>query len=310
MSIFDQLLTDPYHFQFYQAIRLLEQVANISDIEFENNPHLNFSPSEIEGIHPTQVDTGFTVVVPFMGIFGVCGTHPVYHTETAREAMLRGENGFKDWYNIFTNRAVHLQYQGWRKYQLPVHYESFKEDRITPCILALSGLGTPHLIENLGFHPDLPKGYAGRLSNPRRSPGCIADIIGEYFQVCCNVTPWVEKTEQVPNEYQTNLGISNTTLGESFFLGSTFIDYSKTYKVSLGPLSFEEFQNFLPGQEWRAELESLLKFTSGMEFAFEIQLILKSQDVPPWTDNMPLGWMTWIYSETPDQDDSQTTFVE
>ena len=77
MSIFDQLLTDPYHFQFYQAIRLLEQVANISDIEFENNPHLNFSPSEIEGIHPTQVDTGFTVVVPFMGIFGVCGTHPV-----------------------------------------------------------------------------------------------------------------------------------------------------------------------------------------------------------------------------------------
>lgn len=314
MRIYDQLLQDPHHFKFYQTIRLLKQLTQDEDgIKFENNPHLYFSPCPIEKLEQHDDEESgaphFTVTVPFMGTLGVAGTNPVFDTETAREGMLNNQNAFKDWYNMFTNRALALHFEGWRKSKLPVHYESKEDDQITPRILALSGLGTPHLIENLGFLPDCPAGYGGRLSNPRRPVVCIEDLVSDYFQVPCSVTPWIERTEFVPDEYLTELGVSNTILGQSFFVGDSFTDYTKTFRVTLGPLTYEEFQNFLPIGDWRNELESLLDFISGIEIAYEIQLILKSIEVPPWTENMILGWNTWIYTTEPSSDDHQTIFA-
>lgn len=315
MTIYEQLLSDPHHFKFYQAVRLLKSLTSDGDqISFENNPHLYFSPCAIEKLeHSKDEDEAgnsvhFTVTVPFMGTLGVGGTNPVFDTETAREGVLNQEPAFADWYNLFTNRAVALHFAGWRKSKLPVHYESKEDDQFTPRILALSGLGTPHLIENLGFLPDCPAAYGGRLSNPRRSAVCIEDLVGDYFQVPCTATPWVERIERVPDGYLTELGISNSILGSSFFVGDRFTEYTKTFRVTLGPLSYEEFQNFLPVGEWRNELESLLRFIAGIELAYEIQLVLKSAEVPPWAENMMLGWNTWIYSTEPSTDDSQTIF--
>jgi len=70
----------------------------------------------------------------------------------------------------------------------------------------------------------------------------------------------------------------------------------------LGPLTFQRYRDFLPsGKEWPV-LKALVRSFCGYDIEFEVQLILRREDVPSFElrsldeGALCLGWHTWFNS--------------
>src|SRR5918997_724816 len=92
-----ELFDEPYRFEFFQAVRLLEKIfperANVGHdalpsqevIRFRSRPSINFPASEVHEIR--EIVEGFSdtqkleMVVNFMGMIGPLGVLPTHYTE-------------------------------------------------------------------------------------------------------------------------------------------------------------------------------------------------------------------------------------
>jgi type VI secretion system protein ImpH len=85
--------------------------------------------------------------------------------------------------------------------------------------------------------------------------------------------------------------------------------------MRFGPLTFSEFTAFLPsGRNYGAAVR-LTRFLAGAELDFDLQLVLKADEVPPCVlstagpTRPALGWTTWLKTRPTDRDDSQVVLA-
>ena len=101
-------------------------------------------------------------------------------------------------------------------------------------------------------------------------------------------------------------------LGFGAVVGDEVWDQTARVRIKIGPLSLEQYQDFLPQGSAFASLRALTNFFSNGEFDFEIQLILDRRDVPPCElgaegESAPqLGWHTYIKTRPMKVDASET----
>jgi type VI secretion system protein ImpH len=104
-------------------------------------------------------------------------------------------------------------------------------------------------------------------------------------------------------------------LGITAIAGSKVWDVQGKLRARIGPLNFQQFSDFLPeGLRFRP-LCQLTRLSVGPEFDFDVQLVLKANEVP-WCQftsdpaNAPrLGWNTWIRSNEFSCDVDDAVFV-
>ena len=91
-------------------------------------------------------------------------------------------------------------------------------------------------------------------------------------------------------------------LGLGAVVGDEIWDQESRVRLKLGPLTQAEYRNFLPtGTAWPA-LKAMLRSFCGNDLEFEIQLILRREEVPalelrsPEEGALCLGWHTWLKS--------------
>src|SRR5207302_1785610 len=88
----------------------------------------------------------------------------------------------------------------------------------------------------------------------------------------------------------------------------------------VGPLRYAQFNDLLPDRTPVPQrktfflLAQLVRLYIGPELDFDVQLILKAEDVPACRlaegDGVPqLGWNTWIITATPQQDAEDAVFA-
>jgi len=101
-------------------------------------------------------------------------------------------------------------------------------------------------------------------------------------------------------------------LGFGAVVGDEVWDQTARVRIGIGPLSLQEYQDFLPQGSAFESLQALTDFFSNGEIDFEIKLILERSDVPPLElgaegENAPqLGWHTYIKTRPMKQDASET----
>ena len=66
-------------------------------------------------------------------------------------------------------------------------------------------------------------------------------------------------------------------------LGRTVWDVQHKFRIVVGPLHWERFATLLPGGHALAQLKALVRQYVGFEFAWDLRLILRREDVPSWT---------------------------
>jgi len=192
--VIERLLREPWRFEFFQAVRVLELwlkrrgrephglVADM--LRFQNSISLGFPASQLEAIEPELRDReiGMPFELPidaaalgdaleqgtlrrvhltpaFMGLLGGHGVLPAHYTERIAEHQARHKNEDEDqgpraFLDAFSNRSLALFYEAWRKYRLPLKYQLDGQDTFLPLLLSLAGLGDPALRRRLGSAAD------------------------------------------------------------------------------------------------------------------------------------------------------------
>jgi type VI secretion system protein ImpH len=317
------LYSEPYRFAFFQAVRLLERTSPGKEgvgravvpgneiVRFRTHPSLAFPPSEIVELKappPGQEDRPPEMTVNFIGLTGPQGVLPHPYTELVRERVSYKDTALWSFFDIFNHRIASLFYRAWEKYRFPIAYERQGEDAFTEYLFDLIGMGTPGLRGRMSVRDQALLLYAGHIAQKPHSGVSIAAVLRDYFRVPAEVVQFVGQWFPLEPENVTRMGQANCELGRTLVAGdSVFVSQSK-FRVRLGPLTLAQFVSFLPvGPAWKP-VTDLTRYLAGLEFDYDVQLVLRKEDVPPCSldskSSLPpmLGWTTWITSETPRRD--------
>ena len=323
----DRLLFDePYGFEFFQAVRLLERIyaerqpvgrpGDPADevVRFRTRVSLAFPPSQIHDLVEESRDDRNRppqMTVAFMGLTGPLGVLPAHYTELLIERTRYKDTALWDFLDLFTHRLISLFYRAWEKYRFPVAYERGEEDRFTEHLFDEIGMGTRGLRGRLSFADQVLLYYGGLVAQRPHSAGAIEAMLGDYFDLPASVVQFSGQWLKLDEECLTRLGAANRELGVTAVAGARVWDNQSKFRLRFGPLDLPAFLSMLPvGTAYRPAAE-MARLMAGMEFDFDIQLVLKAEQVPACilttsAKRKPrLGWTTWLKTRPLAEDDDQ-----
>lgn len=311
-AVIERLFAQPYRFEYFQAVRMLElwlkrhgtpgegAVANF--LRFQNSTSLNFPASQLESLQPEprtvpidarslgealkSAQLKYIRITPaFMGFLGGSGTLPAHYTERiSAHELYEKDSGPRAFLDTFSNRALALFYEAWRKYRLELKYQIDGKDGFLPLLLSLAGLGNESLRRRLADNGDgvLDESIGYFASSMRQRPMSavqIARVLSEYFNQRIKAEQFIGCWYDVPVEQQTMLGFSNAVLGAGAMAGSRVWQRDLRLRLVVGPLDLDGYESFLPGGKAAKALKNMLTMFTGVSLEYEVQLVLRAADV-------------------------------
>lgn len=317
-------------------------------VRFRAHQSLEFPASANYELQAARPDRPPLLTVRFMGLTGPSGVMPRHYTELLlrleRESRHLEKYAFREWLDLFNHRLISLFYRAWEKYRFYVPYErgeyaSPEPDPFTRALFSLIGLEVPQLRgrlhvatweraedeereRTLAQVDDLSLlYYSGFLANRTRCAVSLEALLRDYFELPACVQQFTGQWLYLDpaNQSQLNGVGSNNELGLNLVVGERVWDAQSKFRVRLGPLGYDDFVRFLPDRAPVTDrkafflLVHLVRLYVGGELDFDVQLILKAQEVPPChlADGgvgPRLGWNTWLISRPPGHDAEEAAF--
>jgi type VI secretion system protein ImpH len=328
-EIEEKLRREPYTFDFFQALRLLERfrpekksVGQFVQPEaevahFRAHPSLAFPASQIQEAEWPE-DGPVRMVVNFMGLIGPEGVLPNPYTSLIIERQREADNTLRDFLDIFNHRIISLFYRAWRKYRIDVAYERGERDRFSRQLLSLLGLGTDGMRDRQTVSDELLIYYAGLLGQHPRSAQALQQILSDYFDVPVAIEQFSGGWYRLDRETQCRVSEENTDSGELGFgavVGDEMWNQQSRVRIVIGPLTLDRYADFLPDGQSFEPLRGWVRFFSNDEWDFEVKLILEREQVPACTlgadgvSGPQLGWVSWVKSAPFQRDPGDTVLA-
>ena len=331
-ALAETLFEEPYRFEFFQAVRLLERLFPEREpvgrsggapaaevVRFRTRASLEFPASQIQSLVGGRADGGDDdddggdggdsgeatgerpeMFVNFMGLTGPSGTLPHHYTELLVERARYHDTAYWEFLDIFNHRLISLFYRAWEKYRFHIAYERGGGDRFTEYLFDIIGLGTGGLKRRLGVKDEGLLFYGGLVAQRPHSASAVAAMFGDYYGVPVEVEQFTGQWLALDADGLTRLGVASSDFGINTVAGARVWDSQSKFRLAFGPLTLREFVLFLPGG---AALDSALKITRllvGLEFDFDVALRLRAEEVPESrlggdAAGWPrLGWTSWL----------------
>jgi type VI secretion system protein ImpH len=319
------LFDESYKFDFFQAVRLFEKLypekkavgrealPHEEPVRFRSRVTLEFPPSEIHEIRDAEGngDQPITeMIVNFMGVVGVSGVLPTQYTELALDRIRHRDTAMWAFLDIFTHRAVSMFFRAWAKYRFPISYER-GQDEFTEYLFDLNGLGTRGLRGRMSVEDESLLPFSGLITQKPHSANAIEKMLSDYFGIKAKIDQFFGQWLELNQTDVTKLGVQNGTLGLNALVGARVWNQQSKFRMKLGPLPFKKFQAFLPNGTAHKPLKSVISFMVGMEFDFDVQLVLAAKEVPGMilttraVRRPMLGWTSWLRTKPFTADDEQ-----
>lgn len=327
-ALADILFEEPYLFEFFQAVRLLERMSPERApvgrsggapagevVRFRTRASLEFPASQIHTIERDETEESEAaegslgayeqppeMFVNFMGLTGPLGTLPSHYTELLIERARYKDTAYWEFLDIFNHRLISLFYRAWEKYRFHVAYERREQDHFTEHLLDVIGLGTRGLQGRLGVPDEALLFYGGLIAQRPRSASAIAAILGDHFGVPVRVEQFTMQWLALEDGSLTRLGAANSSLGVDTVVGARVEDNQAKFRLRFGPLKLREFLRLLPGHTTLDFVTTLTRWLVGMEFDFDVALQLRPEEVPECRlgsdETGPrLGWTSWLKTQ-------------
>jgi type VI secretion system protein ImpH len=104
------------------------------------------------------------------------------------------------------------------------------------------------------------------------------------------------------------------SIGRNATMGAQVRGAQQRFRLRIGPLNLNEFNRFLPGGDALVQLVAAVKFYVGGEKGWDVQLVLKKEDVPVTHlgQSGRMGFSTWMgrYAKPVDADQVVLSPVE
>ncbi|MGH7200225.1 MAG: type VI secretion system baseplate subunit TssG [Planctomycetaceae bacterium] len=358
-AVIERLASEPYRFDFFQAVRLLElddraakrkrigedHPPSEEAVRFRAHASQSFPPSPVVQVRlgetreerletrdgdgdgeasrpaldsgPSPLDSTAPpeMVVAFFGLFGPVGALPQHYTRMVIERLKEKDPSLRDFFDLFHHRAVSLFFRAWAKSRLPESYERARldpdarePDLFTLALFSLVGRGMDGLRGRLDVQDETFLRYGGLFARQPRTAVALERMLEDFFDVSVRVLQFQGQWLHLAEGDQSRLPAAgrprgwNNVLGESVIVGERVWDVQGRIRLRVGPLSYPQFRRFLPSGDRLRPFAQLVRSYVGMEFDFDVQLVLQADEVPGCrlggADAEPsrLGWNTWLTS--------------
>ena len=344
-DLIDRLFAEPQAFDFFQAVRLLEElhpdrmpVGEFSDphdevLRFETAASVGFPASAIQSLAEGEDGGPARMRVNFFGLTGPLGVLPLDYSLYTSQRMRSGDRALKDFLGLFDHRMISLFYRAWARSRAAVVFEPSPDpelrpdeqprDWLTRHLFDLAGLGEPALRGRLPFEDSTLLHYLGLLALPTRPAAALERLLGDYFDVAVVVEQFIGAWYPLEVSSQSALGddassggaaLGGAVLGGGAVAGDEVWDQQARVRIRIGPLTRSRYDEFLPGGASHETLRGLTRFFGNDQFDFEVQLVLAREEAPAFQLDagdtaLPLGWTTWLRTGPLDRDPDDALFA-
>jgi type VI secretion system protein ImpH len=315
-SVVQRLFKDPYDFSFLQAVRLFQKLLpngevigttlNPSEdpISFSGRYTYSLPSSDIYRVYVT--DNKPVMEVNFWNIAGPHGALPNPLSEKVVERIREGDFALKEFIDIFNHRLLSVYYCVAQKYSFVLSPKSSIQTTTGHMLCAIGGID-PNQDKYLSLPTKNLAQYAGIVWQRPRSAAGLEQILSDYFQVPIYIEQFVGAWTDINRRQRSFIGKRrgrNHKLGRTTFLGKRFWQSGHHFIVHVGPLTAEQFHQFIPTGPAYVEMCDMIKFYSPLELTFQLKMSLKEKENlvalgfdTPSRENR-LGW-TAILGEAP-----------
>lgn len=330
-SVAKWLFEEPYRFDFYQAVRLLEAmhpervgVGETGDperevVRFRSHVALAFPPSDVRDLVVAAAGATPVMTVNFLGLAGVTGPLPYAYTELVLERAAAKDTALLDFLNVFNHRLVSLMYRIRKLHRVGFDPAVAEKTLFARMLFGLAGFGEPAIRKQFASaigvreQRDEAKGFAsivdrallqyvGVFSRNMRSLVGLEALVASHFRVGVRGHALRGRWLHVGDDDVTRIGTNgmNNAIGIAM-LGVKVWDQMGGVELEIGPLSSEQYSSFLPHERSNEELRALVHLYAGDEFDVELTLTVRSSPALTArlgrTNGSRLGWTTWLSAE-------------
>jgi type VI secretion system protein ImpH len=317
---------EPWAHSFFEAVRHLEALAPqrkpvgrdadpaLEVARFCARPSLEFPASEVHDLEPGTGEAPPRMTVQFLGLFGSQGTLPRHYTTLVEDRLRVRDRTLRDFLDLFNHRLISLFFRAWEKYRFYVSYPRGQDCRLTEYLFCLIGMGTAGLRGRLDVRDEVLVYYSGLLAQYPRSAVALEGILGDYFGLPVRVEQFQPRQIRLNPEDRTRLGRAAGRLGVDATVGASIHDVQGKFRLRFGPLTLRQFEDFLPDGTALRRAVQLTRLFAGPEFDFDVQLVLRRQDVPPCRLGAAgvgarLGWTGWMRTAPAEKDADDAVFA-
>jgi len=307
--IIDDLVKNGPAYNVWQATRIAdsyvkklypkrdESIFEQTGLRFRPYEKYEYPPTDVKNISFENNEINF--VVTFLGLYGINSPLPRCYVEEVdfqQRILGAGQVPLQNFLDIFNNRFYWLYYQSWKKYRFYLHLNSNENNKIIQRINSFSGRGFFGKNKNQQLSDFTLLKFSGLFSQRVRNKSglkVLLDYLFPQFEIVINefVPTWLELTDS------PSLGSDDNILGETSFIGRHTLDYTSRIGIEMGPMSYKEYLDFLPGQKDSKKLIELLDIylNDGLEYDFSFKI--KSDTIAniSWDDvRLKLGSTLWL----------------
>jgi type VI secretion system protein ImpH len=191
-------------------------------------------------------------------------------------------------------------------------------------MFSLVGLRRHSVREQLDFPTTPLLRHLLAVAGCHRSHSALVEILTAFFpEIPSTVQEFAPTYLKIEPDQATACNSKQpspaNSLGIGTVVGDVITDYQSKFRICLGPISYRDFQSFLPGGRRYRELTDLVKFVVGVSAEFDVQFIIAKEDIPPvelktkvvpgttsrTTSTFQMGRNTWLSSKplSSDRDD-------
>lgn len=266
-AVSEQLRDAPQRFEFFQAVRLLENLAAQEGrlavgedgpprnevARFRSSVTSAFPAAEVDSLktpsrpakgepQPAGNDSLFPceLTVNLMGLVGPQGTLPTHYTHlvVSRLHPRHKDETLRQFLDLFHHRSISLFFRAWQKHNLPANYEGARhwkrtdsENLFTFLLECLTGLGTKGLRERPACTTDAVLGYAGHFAHSPRNAVSLERLLTDWLQWPVDVQQFSGRWLPLPTASQSAFPSSQRPKGQNLGLGVTTIIGSRVWEA-------------------------------------------------------------------------------
>ena len=322
----EALLKDkPERFDFYQAVKLIEQFKRRNGllkktgsdsgqtISFSSAVSQSFPATNIASLKfPEETSDPVEMKVNFMGLAGAHGPLPAPVTEMVIDQTRSKNHAAAAFLDIFNNRLIQLFYKSRAQYSGSLGSTPADQHSVGEAILSIAGLAGSPSHNRVISDKELMR-FAGLLAKRPLSKVALEKIISGLFNVQVKVKEFVGRWLSIDASHQTCIGRKglNNELGQTTVLGTRSWDQGGAIEIQLGPLSSDEFCSFLADGDRHKPIQELVQLCVDPGLTVRLRLKAESDSRSPATlgstSNCRLGWSSWLIMGGQSREDSQVT---
>lgn len=270
MTIFEKLIKYSDRFSFIKSVDVILSAANVdvSSVSMQNLSIINITSAcnlqskfcEVSNviIEPRQKPTVRT------NITGIVGVNGFMTDEYLEKYILHQDIDIRcallNFLDILSNSILSLRYMFEKKHNIQCLSSDLQDSSIGKILLSLSGQDKFYITHKSNDNAstrnkivNIQEQFYTAAQNffwryARSSEG-LRCILSGFFKVPVYIEQLVGDFIEIDNNQQSKIGVENkmyNTLGVDAYLGNKVWDMSRGFNVLVGPLSYQDYVNFLP----------------------------------------------------------------